>query len=126
MAEVLDVGTTQVKGRVTGPAGSAEVEFLVDSGAVYSLIPEPVWGDLGLKAKRVERFALADGTHIERSVGGCVVAFPELGETTTPVILGEPGDVALLGVVTLEELGLVLDPLTRKIHHARHLLLRVS
>ncbi len=28
---------------------------------------------------------------------------------------GEPGDAALLGVVTLEELGLILDPMRREL-----------
>jgi hypothetical protein len=34
------------------------------------------------------------------------------------VILGEESDVALLGVVTLESLGLILNPLERSIHKA--------
>ena len=32
-----------------------------------------------------------------------------------PVIFGEPGDSNLLGVVTLEALGYVLDPLKREL-----------
>jgi len=40
----------------------------------------------------------------------------------TPVILGEPGDEALLGVVTLEILGFVLNPFSRTIQPARLLL----
>ena len=35
------------------------------------------------------------------------------GEAHTPVILGEEGDEPLLGVVTLEILGLVLNPFNR-------------
>ncbi|HLQ45922.1 MAG TPA: SMP-30/gluconolactonase/LRE family protein, partial [Planctomycetaceae bacterium] len=35
---------------------------------------------------------------------------------------GEPGDAALLGVVTLEELGLMLNPFTRKLVHMRLLM----
>lgn len=37
------------------------------------------------------------------------------GEAHAPVIIGQPGDEALLGVVTLEILGLVLNPLTREL-----------
>jgi hypothetical protein len=37
------------------------------------------------------------------------------GQRSTPVMLGEESDVALLGTVTLEELGLVLNPLTRQL-----------
>ena len=40
----------------------------------------------------------------------------------TPVVLGEPGDEALLGVVTLEILGLVLNPFSRTLQPMRMLL----
>ena len=35
-----------------------------------------------------------------------------------PVIFGEPGDAVLLGVVALEILGLVFDPLRRELRPA--------
>jgi len=38
------------------------------------------------------------------------------------VILGEPGDEPLLGVVTLEILGLTLNPFTRQLQPMRMLL----
>ncbi|PIZ26181.1 MAG: aspartyl protease, partial [Chloroflexi bacterium CG_4_10_14_0_8_um_filter_57_5] len=44
------------------------------------------------------------------------------GEGHTPVILGEPGDEPLLGVVTLEILGLTLNPFTRQLQPMRMLL----
>jgi hypothetical protein len=45
-----------------------------------------------------------------------------MGEGHSPVILGEPGDDALLGVVTLETLGLVFNPFNRTLHPMRMLL----
>jgi hypothetical protein len=45
-----------------------------------------------------------------------------LGEEHTPVILGERDDEALLGVVTLEILGFVLNPFNRTLQPARLLL----
>ena len=66
-------------------------------------------------------FILADGTHIERDVSECYIRLPQ-GEGHTPVILGEPGDEALLGVVTLEILGLVLHPFNRTLRPSRMLL----
>jgi hypothetical protein len=36
-----------------------------------------------------------------------------VGDGHSPVISGEPGDEALLGVVTLENLGLVFNPFNR-------------
>jgi clan AA aspartic protease len=116
------VGITYVAGNVTGPNGSAAVDFLVDSGAQYTLLPEGTWRQIGLSPRRRQRFRLADGTEMSRDIGLATVSLTELGETPTPIILGQPGDVALLGAVTLEELGLVLNPFTRTLHPAALLL----
>lgn len=97
------------------------MRFLVDSGATYSLLPDDVWRSLGLTPKRSITFMLADGTPIERSVGECYFILPQ-GEAHTPVVLGELGDKPLLGVVTLENLGLVLNPFTRELQPMRMLL----
>lgn len=53
-------------------------------------------------------------TTIERKVSECFIEL-ENADGHTPVILGEPEDEALLGVVTLENLGLILDPFKRTI-----------
>jgi clan AA aspartic protease len=116
------MGMTYVAGTVSGPTGKqASAEFLVDSGAKYTLLPEPIWKAIELTPKRRMIFTLADGTHIERDVSEVHIAIPQ-GEGHTPVILGEPGDEALLGAVTLEELGLVLNPFQRSLQPARMML----
>jgi predicted aspartyl protease len=115
------MGLTYIEGVAGGPAGARTVRFLVDSGAKYSLLPEDEWRAIGLVARRRLTFVLADGTTIERDVSECHIALPQ-GDGHTPVILGEPGDEALLGVVTLEILGLVLHPFNRTLQPARMLL----
>ncbi len=116
------MGATYVEGQVKGPTGEPRtVKFLVDSGATYSLLPKVVWTAIGLKPKRKLSFTLADGTLIERSVSEAHVSFPQ-GEAHTPVILGEESDEALLGVVTLEILGLVFNPFDRTLQPMRMLL----
>lgn len=106
---------TYVDGAVRGPAGERRVRFLVDSGAVYTLVPHPIWEQIGLQPGRTEHFHLADGRPIERRIGEVYIKLPQ-GERSTPVILGEPGDAtALLGMVTLEEMGLVLHPFSRQL-----------
>ncbi|MFH0939338.1 MAG: aspartyl protease family protein [Planctomycetota bacterium] len=116
------MGVTYVEGQVKGLSGKQEnVKFLVDSGATYSLLPKAVWESIELKPKRKLSFTLADGTMIERSVSEAFVIFPQ-GEAHTPVILGEENDEALLGVVTLEILGLVLNPFDRTLRPMRMLL----
>jgi len=116
------MGITYIEGVVTGPSGKqATVRFLVDSGATYTLLPYEDWQLIGLSPKRSVTFTLADGTTIERKVSECHIQLPQ-GEGHTPVILGEPGDEPLLGVVTLEILGLVLNPFNRSLQPMRMLL----
>lgn len=111
------MGLTHVEGHVRGMEGQEEtLWFLVDSGTYYSLLPLPTWQSLGLKPYREERFVLADGTAVSRDVSYCYMALPQ-GEGYTPVILGEPGDdQALLGALTLETMGLLLNPFSRTLH----------
>jgi len=116
------MGLTYIEGLLSGPTGKqASVKFLVDSGATYTLVPAEQARLLELQPKRSVAFSLADGTTIERQVSECHLSLPQ-GEGHTPVILGEPGDEALLGAITLEELGLVLNPFTRKLQPMRMML----
>jgi predicted aspartyl protease len=116
------MGLVYIEGTVTGPTGQqASLEFLVDSGAGYTLLPHETWRSIGLEAKRSVRFRLADGTIIERQVSECHIRLAQ-GDGHTPVILGEPGDEALLGTITLEVLGLVLNPFTRTLQPMQMLL----
>ena len=116
------MGITYVKGTVDGAKGKKiAVRFLVDSGALYTLLPNNIWKSIGLKPKREMTFTLADGATIERDISECHITLPQ-GEGHTSVILGEPGDEALLGVVTLEILGLVLNLFTRALQPMRMML----
>ncbi len=120
------MGLTYIEGEVTGPSGkTGRVNFLIDSGATYSLLAERDWRAIELVPKRMMSFTLADGTRIERHISECHVQLPQ-GECHTPVILGEAGDQPLLGVVTLEILGLILNPFTRELQPIRALLARAA
>ena len=102
-----------------------EVRFLVDSGAVYSVLRRADWRALGLKPVRELEFVLADGTRLKRQVSECLFEL-EGRKATSPVVLGQREDEALLGAVTLETLGLILNPLTRRLQPMRMLLARLS
>jgi predicted aspartyl protease len=95
--------------------------MLVDSGAIYSVLPPDVWGPLGLTPRREVDFSLADGTLITRGVSECTFELAGLA-ATSPVVLGRADEGPLLGAVTLETLGLVLNPLTRQLVPMRLLL----
>jgi predicted aspartyl protease len=116
------MGITYVEGRLVGPTGKeATLSFLVDSGARYTIVPGKESRELELRPKRSFEFTLADGTRIERQVSECHITLPQ-EDGYTPVILGEEGDEALLGAVTLEILGLVLNPFNRTLQPMRMML----
>ena len=113
------MGLITANGIVTGPTGLAHaVDFLVDSGAKYSLLPEDVWRAIGLMPKRRMTFVLADGSRLVREISECHIRLLD-DEGHTPVILGVNHYEALLGVVTLEIFGFVLDPFNRTIRPSR-------
>lgn len=58
---------------------------------------------------------MADGRLSRRKVGAARLRFGGR-EAHCQVILGEPDDSSLLGVLTLEQLGLSLDPLKRTLN----------
>ncbi len=94
------------------PARREAVEFLVDSGAVYSFVPGDALARLGITPHSRQRFRLADGSTIERDRGDALF-FYKNQRGAAPVIFGEPEDATLLGAVTLESLGFVLDAVRR-------------
>ena len=103
--------------RVANP-GSLEtaepVELLVDSGAIYSVVPGAVLERLGIKPLTNEQFRLTDGSQISCRKG--VAIFKDQDRIGgADVIFGEPNNGQLLGAFTLEALGLVLDPLRREL-----------
>lgn len=99
---------------VASPERTEKLEFLVDSGAIYSVVPTPVLERLGIKPLGEQEFRLANGEKITRQKGGAVFRHKEkVG--VADVIFGEEGDATLLGAFTLEALGLALDPLKREL-----------
>lgn len=95
-----------------------EGEFLVDSGATFTVVPEMSLKKLGIKPQRQESFVLADGKVIRRRVGNAIYEYQGI-ESAAPVLFGEKGDSLLLGMFTLEALGFSLDPLKRQLYRAR-------
>ncbi len=109
------MGLTVVTIEVANPAAPAvraTVDFLVDSGAVYSFVPRVILEQLGIQPHGRERFRLADGSAIDRERGDAIFVYGTR-RGAAPVVFGEPGDATLLGAVTLESLGLVLDAIRR-------------
>lgn len=88
------------------------VEMTVDSGAIYSIVPAQTLRQIGVQPERTDTFWLADGRSVQRRVGHVVFEIQGT-QGISKVIFGRAGDASLLGVLTLEVLGLSLDPLKR-------------
>ena len=111
------MGLTALEIEVGNPANpevTEKVDLLIDSGAIYSVVPIPILEKLGIKPLTEQQFRLADGTKIVRKKGGALFKYGDrIG--VADVIFGEEGDHKLLGAFTLGALGLVLDPLRREL-----------
>ena len=108
------MGRTHVHARIANPAQPrrvARVRFLVDSGAVYSLAPASLLRRLGIRPHSSRTFML-DGSEITRPIGDAIFMI-DGHRAASPVIFGEEDDAALLGTVSLESLGFILDPMKR-------------
>jgi len=111
------MGLTVLEIEVGNPAHPElreRIEFLVDSGAVYSVVPTPILERLGIRPLTEQEFRLANGSKVVRKKGGALFKYEDrIG--VADVIFGEEGDSVLLGAFTREALGLSLDPLRREL-----------
>jgi len=100
------------------------VELLAYTGAIYTVLPASLLGSLGVRSTGKRRFRLANNQVLEREIG--LVGIEVHGTAThTVVVFGDEG-VYLLGVVTLEELGLEVDPVKGELRPMELLLMQAT
>ncbi len=90
------------------------LEALVDTGATYTLIPRSVLQRLGVAPEERWPFTLADGPTVDYDVAQVQVRLDGRRRYTVAVF-GDDGAKCLLGVVTLEEFRLGVDPVNRRL-----------
>ena len=121
--EAIDVGTFSESIAVAryeeGPF--EEVTALVDTGAVYSMLPAALLRKLEIAPRREDVFTLADGRRQRLPVGVVRVRIGS-DEYESPVVFG-PDDQFLLGAVTLQIFGLIADTTHHKLIPAPELTL---
>jgi len=101
------------------------LEGLVDTGSTYTWVPRDTLEALSIQPQVTREFETADGRVISRELA--VVQARLDGETLpTLVVFADPGDSILLGAVTLEEFGLGVDTVNRKLVPVRGLAMRRS
>ena len=89
-------------------------QLLVDTGSELTWVPATILEALGVERDRLRQFRQATGAIVERWTGGARIHTGDIA-TNDDVVFGEPGDVSLLGVRTLEGLNVVVDPVNRKL-----------
>ena len=92
---------------------SETVAAVVDTGAVYSLIPASVLQRLEIAPVRTMRFGTASGEAVRYEVGEA--RFSAEGETCTANVVFGPEGKFLLGAMTLEGLALAVDPMKKRL-----------
>jgi predicted aspartyl protease len=113
------MGMFQVAVRVANPRDPSrffDEKFWVDTGALYSFVPEDRLHGIGIAPLRTRDVILADGRRDTRSLGEAVLTIHELQESLTcPVVFAPPGSLYLLGATALEIFGVEADPTTQRL-----------
>lgn len=98
------------------PELSFEEEFWVDSGALYSFVPEDYLQRIEVEPSATWRLIFADGRPESRLLGFCDFQIEGLeGRIPCPVIFGPKGSLFLLGATALENFGVEVDPIEKRL-----------
>jgi len=93
-----------------------EEEFWVDTGALYSFVPEDHLEKIGVEPSVKRNLILADGRQDTRLLGFCDFQIEGLeGRIPCPVIFAPKGSLFLLGATALENFGVDADPIQKKL-----------
>jgi predicted aspartyl protease len=106
------------------PRKAKRCEMLVDSGALYSVIPADDLRRLGIRPTSHEEFILANGEVVRRRVGNALFHYRDKIRAA-PVVFGDRG-IYLLGATTLEAMGMALDPIRRELLPLPMLMMRLD
>ena len=94
------------------PGRKRELDLLVDTGSLFTWVPEPLLEEIGITPAQTRQFRTITGAFIERRIGIAVVVWDgRIGAMN--VVFGEQGDRAVLGVTALESLSVTADPVER-------------
>lgn len=110
------MGTVTVSIGVGDPDGHRfeELEVVVDTGSTYTAVPREMLQRLDVPVERSLPSETADGRIVPVDVGRTIIRLEGL-EFPTPVIFAEVNEPSLLGVVSLEEAALAVDPLAGRL-----------
>lgn len=104
---------------VRGSKATVELKnVLIDTGATYTVLPEQILGEIGAWGPMPEvEVALGDGKKVKAKAYG--VAIKIEGVEAPSISITFEGAQTVIGVETLESIGLKLDPTTGKLEFTR-------
>jgi aspartyl protease family protein len=103
------------------PGSLIRHKALIDTGATYTVIPRDVCNKLGLKIEGSKAVKTALGSDVLDMSYSRIRINGKSGVST--ILVSDKLDQILVGVVTLEILGLTIDPTTGQLNEAEALLL---
>ena len=110
------LGTITVTVQVGDHLGNRfeELDSIVNTGSTYTAVPRATLERLGVPVERSLPSETADGRIVPVDVGETTIRLEGL-QFHTPVIFAEENEPSLLGVVTLEEAALAIDPVAGRL-----------
>jgi predicted aspartyl protease len=94
--------------------GPQSLGILVHSGAAYSVMPRVLLEAWGCWPRRMQRVVFADGRAEDWPLTEIEVGYEDRRATTT-ALMGPAGSATLLGAITLQGLGFVVDPVNHRL-----------
>ena len=91
-----------------------EVEMEVDTGSTFTALPREMLQAMGVPVNRSVPSRLADGSVQMVDIGQVTIRLAGR-EFITTVIFADEGDPNLLGVITLEDALLAVDPVNNEL-----------
>jgi len=107
------MGTFHVKFTIRNPSTperALQLEGLVDTGAHFTQVPQPLLYQIGVRPFGTRQVQYASGPVTSRPVALAEIVIQD-NLTPAVILCGGPSDLVLVGATTLENLGLGVDPI---------------
>lgn len=107
-----------VTARIGGTESNArDVDFMVDTGAFYTILPPDLFDALGIEVRHREPVVTADNRKLFIDIGSAHI---EIQDRVGAVLVGRMNvPMPLLGVMALEVLGFKVNPVDGTLEPAR-------
>ena len=90
------------------------MDALVDTGAIYCMVPRDLLAEVGVLSDERDHFSLADDSMVELDLGYSRIRF-EQRRVIAQVIFAPEGSMPLLGATALENARLAVDPVNKRL-----------